>query len=207
MWKGVSTCIVKGEQEFWWTLQTVCPGVYIIYAYVLAGPSQPMRPPSEASSVSGSAAIARLAGQNQMKPLSATSHPMKKKERDYGHSDAAACSSSRVATGDQTVQWPQGGRRLDSQVKSLPLFPSIPSPLSKSKPAAVNFTWQLLSTCFLDTALCRSLDGLWKRSNVWLTMKEEYDHYYSGDVITLVSYWSDPKFKWMYNCQATCKVL
>ena len=38
-------------------------------------------------------------------------------------------------------------------------------------------------------------------------MREEYDHHYNGDVITLVSYWSDPKFEWMYNYQATCKAL
>ena len=38
-------------------------------------------------------------------------------------------------------------------------------------------------------------------------MREEYVHHYSGDVITLISYWSDPNFEWMYNCQATCKAL
>ena len=31
--------------------------------------------------------------------------------------------------------------------------------------------------------------------------------YYGGDVIALVSYWSDPKFEWMCTCQATCKAL
>ena len=38
-------------------------------------------------------------------------------------------------------------------------------------------------------------------------MRKEYDHHYSGDVIALVSYWSDPKFEWMYNCKVTCKAL
>ena len=39
-------------------------------------------------------------------------------------------------------------------------------------------------------------------------MREEYDIcHLSGDVITLISHWSDPKFKCMYNCQVTCKAL
>ena len=31
--------------------------------------------------------------------------------------------------------------------------------------------------------------------------------HYSGDVISLVSHWSDPKLEWMYSYQATCKAL
>lgn len=41
-----------------------------------------MRPPTEASRTSGSAAMARLEG--QQRPLSGSSQPMKKKERDSG---------------------------------------------------------------------------------------------------------------------------
>lgn len=67
-----------------------------------------MKPPSEASSASGSAAIARLEGQNQKKPLSAHSQPMKKKVRDEGITGGSP-------SGDHS---PQGGRRLDSQVLS-----------------------------------------------------------------------------------------
>lgn len=91
------------------------------------GPSQPLRPPTEASRTSGSAAIARLEGQqSQKKPLSANSQPMKKKERDSGGHVASATATTGAGAHAQTSSsspgggggknWPEGGRRLDSQV-------------------------------------------------------------------------------------------
>ena len=86
--------------------------LYMLKYMHCTGPSQPMRPPTEASRTSGSAAIARLEGQqNQRKPLSGNSQPMKKKERDSGGQVQSSHSGGGVSK-----DWPQGGKRLDSQV-------------------------------------------------------------------------------------------
>ena len=75
-----------------------------------------MRPPTEASRTSGSAAIARLEGQNQQKPLSGNSQPMKKKERDSGANVQSSYTFSGGGGSNTCKDWPQGGKRLDSQV-------------------------------------------------------------------------------------------
>ena len=88
--------------HFW--LLNIAPYFVAITCNVLcqhAGPSRPVKPPSEASNASGSAAIARIEGQNQKK--SPSSQAMKKKV------GLAAGSGG----GGQLAE----GRRADSQVR------------------------------------------------------------------------------------------
>ena len=73
-----------------------------------AGPSRPVKPPSQASSASGSAAIARIEGQNQKK---SSSQAMKKK---------VGIPAAGGGGGQMTE-----GRRLDSQVTFLSLSLSL----------------------------------------------------------------------------------
>ena len=67
-----------------------------------AGPSKPVKPPSQASSASGSAAISRIEGQNQKR--SPSSQAMKKK---------VGVAASGGGGGGKMAE----GRRLDSQVR------------------------------------------------------------------------------------------
>lgn len=91
-------------------------GQHVIYP---AGPSQPIKPPSQSSIAAGSAAMARLDAQSQSRPPSTSSQPMKKKERV---SDVSSTSAAAQTSHSSTYQTEQESRRLDSQVSLMFLF-------------------------------------------------------------------------------------